>query len=63
MQVLDDQEQRLYLALAQQQALDSLKRTLAALRRIEVLPVPVLDRHVQQRKEGRQGRPEGCIQR
>ena len=61
-QVLEDQQQRLHLALAQQQALDGLEGALAALRGIEVLPVPVLDRHVQEREEGRQGRPEGRIQ-
>ena len=54
-QVLEDQEQRLHLALAQQQALDGLEGALAALRGIEVLPVPVLDRHVQERR----GRPAG----
>ena len=61
-QVLEDQEQRLHLALAQQQVLDGLEGALAALRGIEVLPLSVLHWHVQERQEGRQGRPEGRIQ-
>src|SRR5439155_7398941 len=56
------QEQRLHLALAQQEALDGLDGALAALRGIEILPVPILDRHVQEREEGRQSWPEGRIQ-
>ena len=54
-QVLEDQEQRLHLALAQQQALERLQGALAALRRIEGLPCAVLHRHA----PGARGRPAG----
>ena len=55
-QVLEDHEQRLHLALAQQQALDRVERALAALGRVQVLPGRVLDRHVEQREQrGQQG--------
>jgi hypothetical protein len=53
-QVLEDHEQRLHLALAQQQALDGVERALAALGRVQVLPGRVLDRHVEQREQRRQ---------
>ena len=55
-QVLEDHQQRLHLALAQQQPLDRVEGALAALRRVEVLPGRVLDRHVEQREQrGQQG--------
>ena len=55
-QVLEDHQQRLHLALPQQQALDRVERALAALRRVQVLPGRVLDRHVEQREQrGQQG--------
>ena len=50
----NDQEQRLHLALAQQQALDRVERALAALGRVEGLPGRVVDRHVEQREQRRQ---------
>ena len=50
-QVLEDQQQRLHLALAQQQALDRVEGALAALRRVERLPSVVVDRHIEQRKK------------
>ena len=51
------------LTLPQQQALERVQGPLAALGRIEGLPLAVLDRHVQEREHGREGRYEGCIQR
>ena len=55
-QVLEDHEQRLRLALAQQQALNAVERALAALGRVQVLPGRVFDRHVEQRQQrGQQG--------
>ena len=62
-QVLEDHEQRLHLALAQQEALDGVEGALAPLRRIERLPLGVLDGHVQERQQGRQGRLEGAVER
>ena len=52
-QVLEDQQQRLHLALAQQQALDGVERPLAALGRVERVPGRVVHRHVEQREEAR----------
>ena len=62
-QVLEDQQQGLHLALAQQQALEGVEGALAALRGIEGLPLGIVHRHVQERQEGRQGRLEGRLQR
>ena len=58
-EILDDEDQGLDLAFPQQQVLEGFAGTLAALRRIEVLPQPVLDRQVQQGEEGWQGWPKG----
>ena len=62
-EVLHDHQQGLDLALPQQQTLDGVQHALAALGRIQGLPLRVLDRHVQEREEGRQGRPQRLIQR
>ena len=53
-QVLEHQQQRLLLALPQQQALAGVERALAPLGRVERLPGRVLHRHVEQRQQGRQ---------
>ena len=58
-EVLEDQQQRLHLALAQQQPLDGVEGALAALRRVERLPRGILDRHVEKRQQGRQRRLQG----
>ena len=50
-EVLEDDEQRLDLALAQEQALHRLQGALTALRRVERRPRGVVDRHIQQRQE------------
>ena len=49
-QVLEDHQQRLHLALAQQQALDGVERPLAALWRIERLPRPSSTGYIQERE-------------
>src|SRR6266498_1243506 len=61
-QVLEDQEQRLHLALAQQQPLDRIEGALPALRGIEGLPAGVVDGDVQQGEEGMQRVGEGLVQ-
>ena len=61
-QVLEQPQHGLYLALPHEQAFDGVQDALAALRRIERLPVRVLDRHVQERQEGWQRRRQGLIQ-
>ena len=62
-EVLEDQQEGLHLALPQEQAFEGVQGALAALRRIEGLPCGILHRHLQEGQEGRQGRPEGRIQR
>ena len=47
-QVLEDHEQRLPLALPEQQVLDGIEGAVPALGGIERLPVGVLDGHVEQ---------------
>src|SRR5262249_13577972 len=63
MQVLAHQEERLHLALAQQQTLYRVQDVLTALDSVEMLPCRVLDRYFQQRQEGWQRRPERRIER
>ena len=63
MEVLEDHEEGLQLALAEQEALDGVEGPPAALRRIEGLPLGVLDGHVQERQQGGQGRLEVPVQR
>ena len=62
-QVLHDHEQRLDLARPQQQARAGLQGALAALRRLEGLPVRVVHWDVQKRQHGWQGWHESLIQR
>ncbi len=63
MQVLEDHEERLHLALAEQEALDGVQGKLAAAGRIDRLPLGVLDGYVQERQQRGQGRLEGPVQR
>ena len=58
MQVLDDQQQRLDLAFAEDQVPEGFERVLAELARFESLPPRILDGHPEERLEGRRGRPE-----
>src|SRR5262249_20214690 len=58
-QVFEDQQQWLYLAFAQQYALEGLQRALAPLRRLELLKRAVLREDVQQGEE----RGERLLQR
>ena len=61
-QVFEDQEQRLHLAFAQQQALERVEGALAALRRVQGLKGAVLWQGIQQREQGREGLLERRIQ-
>src|SRR2546422_25859 len=63
MQVLEHQDKRLHLALAQQQTLHRVQDMLTALESVEMLPCRILDRYLQQRQEGWQRRPERLIER
>ena len=63
MQVLEHQDERLHLALAQQQTLHRVQDVLTALESVEMLPCRILDRDLQQRQEGWQSRPESLIER
>jgi hypothetical protein len=62
-QVFEHHEEGLLLALAQEEALDGVEGSPAALRRIEGLPLSVIDGHIEQRQQGGQDRLEGPIQR
>jgi hypothetical protein len=47
-QVLELDQDRLHLALAEQQALDTVERPLAALRRLQLVPLGILDGNIEQ---------------
>ena len=56
MKVLDNQQERLCLALPQEQALDRVESTLAALRGIEKVPLRIVDGRAEEREQSREGR-------
>ena len=62
-QVFEDQQQRLHLALAQQHALERLQGTLAALWGLERAEGAVVGQDVQQPKEGGDRLLQGLVQR
>ena len=62
-QILADQQQRLHLAFAQQQALERRECALATLCRIELAEWAGIGQHVKERAEHRQGVLEGLIKR
>ena len=61
-QVLEHQQERLDLALAQEQPLDPVERLLAALRGVQPLPLGVVDRHVEEPEQRREGGLERPVQ-
>ena len=62
-EILEDDEERLDLALPEQETLHGVQRSVVALRGLERLPPRILHRHVQEREEGRDSRLEGWIER
>jgi hypothetical protein len=56
-QVLEDQQHRLPASLAEDEAREGLQRVLASLARLELRPPRALDRHAEERLEGRRGGP------
>ena len=62
-QVLDEQQERLDLALPEQQALHGVQRPLPALRGIEPPPRLILHRDVEEREQRRQGGLQGPVER
>jgi hypothetical protein len=62
-EILKDDEERLDLALPEQETLHGVQRSVVALRGLERLPPRILHRHVQEREEGRDSRLEGWIER
>ena len=62
-QVFEDQEQRLDLALAQDQVPEGFERVLAALARLEPLPPRACDGHTEERLEGICGGPQALADR
>ena len=61
-QVLERHEERLDLALAEQEALDGFQRALAALARLQDDPLRVVHRHVEERQEGGEARLERLVE-
>ena len=62
-EVLEDDQQRLHLALPQQEPLHGVQGAPAALGRIERRPLRVVGRHVEQRQERRQAAFQRAVQR
>jgi hypothetical protein len=62
-EILDNQQDGVHLALPWEQALERVQGALAALRGIEGLPGGGLHRHFQEGQEGWHSRPEGWVQR
>ena len=62
-EVLEDDQQRLHLALPQQEPLHGVEGAPAALGRIEGRPLRVIGRHVEQRQERRQAVLQRPVQR
>lgn len=63
MQVLEDQNERLDLALTEEETLHGREGLPAAIRGIELTPRGVIDRDVEQRQNGRKGRFQGTVER
>ena len=61
-EILEDHQQRLELALPEDHPLDGIQRALPALRWIEPQPLGVLDRHVEQRQHRRQRGAEPFVE-
>jgi hypothetical protein len=62
-EILDDHEEWLHPALAEQQTLDGVKRPPAALRCVERRPLGILDGHIEERQQGGQLRLQGPVER
>ena len=62
-QILTDQQQRLHLAFAQQEALEGVERALAALRGVERQERTLLRQDVQEGQQRWEGVLEGLVQR
>jgi hypothetical protein len=61
-QVLEDHEQRLDLALADQQALDGVQGLVPALRRVEPVPLRVIAGDVEEPEQRGEARLEGAVE-
>ena len=61
-QVLDHEQHRLHVALAQHEPLQGLQRPAPSLRGIELGPRGILDRHVEEREEHGEDRLERAVQ-
>src|SRR5262245_45818611 len=62
-EILEQDQERLYLALAQEQSLDAIERPLASLRRVEPFPLGIVGGQVEQPQQRRERGLEGSIER
>src|SRR5690349_9860441 len=62
-QILQHDEERLHLALAHDEPLDRVESKLAPLKRLEPLPLPIVDLDVQKPEEGWHHALEGVVER
>ena len=63
MEILEEHQQRLDLALPEEQSLDRIERPLPALGRVERVPCGIVDGDIQQRQQRRQEWLQRAIQR
>jgi hypothetical protein len=63
MQILEYHQERLDLALSQEDSLDPVERLLATLGGVESLPVRVVDRNIEEPEQRREGGFECSVQR
>jgi hypothetical protein len=61
-EILEHEEERLDLRLAEQESLDRLERPLAPLLRVECFPGPVFHRDIKQGEEGREARLQAAVE-
>jgi hypothetical protein len=62
-EILDDHEEWLHPALAEQQTLDGVERPPAALRCVERRPLGILDGHIEERQQGGKLGLQGPVER
>jgi len=61
-QILEDHDEWLHVTLAEQQMFHSVERALSPLRRLETVPLLILDRYIEDGEQRRQGRLQRAVQ-